>query len=415
MKTPTATAALLAAKAVALCAACVVALCLPGRAWAHFDGRASIRVVHLAYDRGGMTAYYRVSLAALGAAPYVVARMESGQPFRYVDMARLAPLAAARVLAAGHAVMVDGREVVPAVLAAAVHVRGSVPPFATPEQARVAALAATPLPAAMPEIADVVLDAAVRYPGVGPSAFRLVGRIAGGTLGEAPLTSVLLSHRGGGVEQYRLDGTPGAWVDVNPPLWLSAWQFVRAGAAHILEGADHLLLVVCLVAGSAGLRAIALRITAFSIGHACSIAASFYGLLPEQPWLPPAVELLIALSVLATALLLVGRTERGGAPALLFLVGLVHGCGLAYGLRALLSASGPNVVASLFSFNAGVEVGQLLIGAAVWLVLTGVRSAAPGQGERVRRLVAVGVALVALGWCVERAGAMRDALQGIVV
>ena len=96
------------------------------------------------------------------------------------------------------------------------------------------------------------------------------------------------------------------------------------------------------------------------------------------------------------------------------LVGLVHGCGLAYGLRALLSTSGPNVVASLFSFNAGVEAGQLVVGAAVWLVLTGVRTAVPGQGDRVRRLVALGVALVSLGWCVERAGAMRDALQGLV-
>jgi hypothetical protein len=410
----TATAALLAAKAVALFAAGVVIACLPGRAWAHFDGRASIRVVHVTYDRAGMTAYYRVSLAALGPAPYVITRTESGQPFRYVDMEKLTPLAAARVLAAGHAVAVDGRQIAPDVLAAAVHVRGSVPPFATPAQARAATLAATALPAAMPEIADVVLDAAVHYPGVGPSAFRLVGRIAGGVLGEAPLTSVVLSHRAGGVEQYRLDGIPGAYVDVNPPLWLSAWQFVRAGAAHILEGADHLLLVVCLVAGSAGLRAIALRITAFSIGHACSIAASFYGLLPEQPWLPPAVELLIALSVLATALLLMGRHERGGAPVLLLLVGLVHGCGLAYGLRALLSASGPNVVASLVSFNAGVEAGQLVVGAAVWLVLMGMRTAAPGQGDRVRRLVALGVALVSLGWCVERTGAVRDALQGIL-
>lgn len=409
------TAALLAAKAVALFAAGVVALCLPGRAWAHFDGRASIRVVHVTYDRGGMTAYYRMSLAALGPAPYVVTRMESGQPFRYVDMAKLAPLAAARALAAGHAVAVDGRPVRPDVLAAAVHVRGDVPPFATPDQAHAATLAPTALPAATPEIADVVLDAAVRYPGVGPSAFRFTGKIAGGTLGEAPLTTVVLSHRAGRVEQYRLDGTPGAYVDVNPPLWLSAWQFVHAGAAHILEGADHLLLVVCLVAGSAALGAIALRITAFSIGHACSIAASFYGLLPEQPWLPPAVELLIALSVLGTALLLAGRTERAGAPALLLLVGLVHGCGLAYGLRALLSASGPNVAASLFAFNAGVEAGQLVVGAAVWLVLAGIRTAAPGQGDRVRRLVALGVALVSLTWCLERAGAMRDALQGIVV
>jgi hypothetical protein len=122
----------------------------------------------------------------------------------------------------------------------------------------------------MPDIGDVVLDAAIAYSGVRPAAFRFAGTLAPGKLSDAPLNTILLSHRGGTTDQYRMDG---AAIDVNPPWWLSAWQFIRAGAAHILEGFDHLLLVVCLVAADLRARAIALRITAFSVGHACSIAS----------------------------------------------------------------------------------------------------------------------------------------------
>jgi hypothetical protein len=403
--------AVLAAKFAAVCAAVLVAACLPGSAWAHFDGRVSVRVVHFTYDAAGMTAYYRVSLAPVaqaGPASYVVAKKESGLWFHYVDTAAVDPLAAARVLAAAHTVSVAGRAVAPVVLAAAVHVKGTVPPFATPAQARAAALAATPLPADMPDIGDVVLDAAVAYPGVRPAAFRFAGTLAPGTLSDAPLNTILLSHRAGTTDQYRMDGAP---VEVNPPLWLSAWQFIRAGAAHILEGFDHLLLVVCLVAGGLRLRAVALRITGFSAGHACSIAAAFYGLLPDRAWMIPGVELLIALSVLGTALLMLGRRQHPGAPALTFVVGLVHGCGLAVGLRALLSDTGPNVVASLVSFNVGVEAGQLLVGGAVGLLLACARNALPGQDERVRRLVALGVAVVSLGWVAARAGPAWVAFQ----
>jgi hypothetical protein len=172
-----------------------------------------------------------------------------------------------------------------------------------------------------------------------------------------------------------------------------------------------MLLVVCLVAGNLRLRAIALRITAFSVGHACSIAASFHGLLPDRPWVIPGVELLIALSVLGTALPMVGKRQHGGAPAPTFVVGLVHGCGLAVGLRELLSDTGPNVAASLVSFNVGVEAGQLLIGAAVWLLLAGARRVVPNQDGQVSRGVALGVALVSLAWVADRTGPVWDALQ----
>jgi hypothetical protein len=199
-------------------------------------------------------------------------------------------------------------------------------------------------------------------------------------------------------------------ITVNPPALQAFLQFVRAGAAHILDGYDHLLLVVCLVAGDLRLRAIALKISAFSAGHALSIVAGFYGVLPQAEWSEPVIELLIALSVLGAALML--ARQRGAAhPALLtFLVGVVHGCGLAIGLRAILSDSGPNIVTSLLSFNVGVEMGQLAVGAGVWLLLCAAQTLPRAGAARIRGAIALTAAVIALLWVGDRAPPAWNAL-----
>lgn len=388
----------------ALLLACLLAL--PGPASAHADGRVNVRVVHFTYQPEGMTAYYRLSLPQLGAAPYVLARRESGLVFYYADPALLAARPAALALAAGHTIAVEGTPVKPVVLSAAVHVKGSVPPFSNPDQARQAATQQAPAAAQSAiEIDNAVLDAALFYPGVRaatPFAFSSV--LSAGELSDAAVNTILVSHADGAPAQYRAAGLLDSPIQVNPPALQAVWQFIGAGAAHILEGLDHLLLVVCLVAGDLRLRAIALRITAFSAGHAVSIVASFYGWLPDANWMAPAIEFLIALSVLGAALLMIGNRSRFGTPAVTGVVGLVHGCGLAFGLRDMLSDTGPNIVASLLSFNAGVEIGQLLIGAAVWVVFRLTQA-----GGRLRRGVAFGVSAISLFWVMDRAVPLWDA------
>jgi hypothetical protein len=396
-----------------------------GAAWAHADGRANIRVVHFTYDAAGMTAYYRVSLALLargpgGAlAPYAMARSESGRTFHYVRAGALdtAATMAAAALATGHAVTLDGASVAPRLLSAVIHVKGAVPPFANAEQARLAtrppSSAASPPPQgeALIEIGDMLLDAAVFYPAVRPDTpFAFSSALQAGQLNDAPIHSVLLSHAAGATTQYSHSGVLTGAITVNPPALQAFLQFVRAGAAHILDGYDHLLLVVCLVAGDLRLRAIALKISAFSAGHALSIVAGFYGVLPQAEWSEPVIELLIALSVLGAALML--ARQRGAAhPALLtFLVGVVHGCGLAIGLRAILSDSGPNIVTSLLSFNVGVEMGQLAVGAGVWLLLCAAQTLPRAGAARIRGAIALTAAVIALLWVGDRAPPAWNAL-----
>lgn len=395
-------------------AACwlLLSLCLGGAARAHVDARVNMRVLHFDYDAAGMTAYYRLSLplavGAAQAAPYIVARKESGHVFYYADQARLRadPLGAGALVAAGHVVTLDGRAVAPRLLSAAAHARGQVPPFATLEQARRAA-GAPSFPGHLPDIeaGNVLLDVAVLYPGVrGGAEFGFASTLDAGPLSEAPVRNIFVSHAGGKATHYASDGLLGSPVTINPPLLRAVREFVAAGAAHILEGFDHLLFVVCLVLADLRLRPVALKISAFSVGHSLSLAAGFYGWLPAAAWVAPTVELLIALSVLGSALLMFG--QRGGgrnSVAIACLVGLIHGCGLAFGLREMLSDSGPNIVASLLSFNLGVEAGQLMVGAAIWSVFRLARAFSAGLGRWLRAALALAGIAVSLFWVMERA------------
>jgi hypothetical protein len=77
--------------------------------------------------------------------------------------------------------------------------------------------------------------------------------------------------------------------------------------------------------------------------------------------------------------------------------GLVHGAGFANYLRSLFSGS---IVVPLFGFNAGIELGQLLILAVAAVVLSGVDRL---LGHRARVVaVSATVVLVAGSMAVER-------------
>jgi hypothetical protein len=395
----------------------------PDDASAHADGRVNIRVVHFTYHPAGMTAYFRLSLPQVGrsatgaVAPYIVARRESGRMFYYASEAILGadPMVAAAQLAAGHLVAVQGKAVAPVVLSAAIHVKGAVPPFSNADQARQAVRAAplsrSPV-APDTEIDNVLLDAAVLYPAVGREVpFEFSSVLSAGDLSDAPVNTILVSHAEGATTQYSHSGYLGQAITVNPPALQAIWQFIRAGAAHILEGFDHLLLVICLVVVDLRLRAIAMKITAFSAGHAVSIVAGFYGLLPGASWVAPVIELLIALSVLGAALLIIGKHDKVNSAMLTCVVGAVHGFGLALGLRRILSDTGPNIVTSLVSFNVGVEFGQLIIGAGIWLLFRMAQAAPWPKVGRLRLAVALAASGISLLWIGDRTLPVWDAIR----
>ena len=192
--------------------------------------------------------------------------------------------------------------------------------------------------------------------------------------------------------------------------------FVALGVEHILTGWDHLAFLFLLIVIARRLREVVLLVTGFTVGHSITLGAAALGAVVPNP---RAVEAVIAASILIVALenVNVERARGGfvliGAALLLFaasasagalpafwglalftacyfallrsfagagrlrwaiacLFGFVHGLGFS---GVLLEQELPRakLVAALFGFNLGVELGQLAVVAAIWPLLTWLR------------------------------------------
>jgi hypothetical protein len=158
-------------------------------------------------------------------------------------------------------------------------------------------------------------------------------------------------------------------VSLNPMWYEAAAGFVALGIAHILSGVDHLLFLLCLVIPLRGLRQVVPIVTAFTVAHSVTLLGSAYDLAPQGAWFPPFVETVIAASVVYMALENILGADLGRRWLVTGLFGLVHGFGFSYGLKENLQFAGRHLLVSLFSFNVGIEIGQLLVLAVMLPVL----------------------------------------------
>ena len=137
-----------------------------------------------------------------------------------------------------------------------------------------------------------------------------------------------------------------------------AVDYTRFGVEHILTGFDHLMFVLAIALLVRSRTALVLAITAFTLAHSLTLAATVLGWL----WLPSAaVETTIALSIVLACAECLRPTDSLAhrAPWLVtFAFGLLHGMGFA---SALLETGLPSehVPSALLFFNVGVELGQL--------------------------------------------------------
>jgi hypothetical protein len=170
---------------------------------------------------------------------------------------------------------------------------------------------------------------------------------------------------------FLLRDDPGL-VRLDPRWHQAALRFVVAGFWHILEGADHLLFVACLVIPFRRLRPLVVIVTAFTVGHSISLIASAFGFVPDALWFPPLVETLIAVTIVAMALENIVQAAQGGNGGksggdvtrrwiIAFAFGIVHGFGFSFALRESLQFAGDHLLTALFGFNLGVEIGQLTV------------------------------------------------------
>ncbi len=176
-------------------------------------------------------------------------------------------------------------------------------------------------------------------------------------------------------------------------------RFVPAGIQHILIGPDHILFLIGLLLLGGSVRRLFLVVTSFTIAHSVSLSIAALNILS-----PPSrvVEPLIALSIVYVGcdnlLIRGGRDVRAW---IAFTFGLVHGFGFASVLREM-DLPQRALGWSLFSFNVGVEIGQLLVVVLVASALATLRHRSEAAGQRLAFAGSVVVVLAGTFWFVQR-------------
>ena len=92
-----------------------------------------------------------------------------------------------------------------------------------------------------------------------------------------------------------------------------------------------------------------------------TLIGTAYGLAPPGAWFPPFIETAIAVSIFYMALENIVGASLQHRWVIAGLFGLVHGFGFADILSEQLQFAGSNLLVALFSFNVGIEIGQLAV------------------------------------------------------
>jgi hypothetical protein len=151
--------------------------------------------------------------------------------------------------------------------------------------------------------------------------------------------------------------------------------YFTLGLQHIadLKGYDHILfiLTLCVVYSLKEWKRVLILITAFTIGHSLTLVLATLDLIRVDGDL---IEFLIPLTIFLTALANIFSKKQSVSPLIHYLkyaaalfFGLIHGLGFSNYLRSLLGTE-KGLVLPLFSFNVGIEAGQILIVTAIMIL-----------------------------------------------
>src|SRR5438094_1439519 len=206
---------------------------------------------------------------------------------------------------------------------------------------------------------QALLDVLIEYP-IGSATSRFSIEPALARLGVRTTTVLRFIPPNGSERAFEYVGDPGL-VRLDPRWHQAALRFVSLGFEHILGGIDHLLFIFCLVIPFRRVRPLIAIVTSFTVAHSITLIASAAGFAPDALWFPPLIETLIAASIVYMALENIVGANVKRRWLITFGFGLVHGFGFSFALRQTLQFAGSHLLTSLFSFNIGVELGQLLV------------------------------------------------------
>ena len=250
------------------------------------------------------------------------------------------------------------------------------------------------------------LDAHFIYPISSPKSVFKIQTLVAADLGNHAKLTVRYVPFGERSRAMIITGGSGP-VALNPAWYQAAVGFVILGTEHILSGTDHLLFLFCLVIPFRRLRGLIPVITAFTLAHSVTLIGSAYHLAPRGAWFPPFVETAIACSIVYMALENIVGADLRRRWLITGMFGLVHGFGFSYALGQQLQFAGSHLLVSLFSFNIGIELGQLCVLALMLPALSLFRRVVP---ERMGVIILSAiVAHTGWHWMMERWQVLRQA------
>lgn len=183
--------------------------------------------------------------------------------------------------------------------------------------------------------------------------------------------------------------------------------YFKMGWSHILstDASDHLLFIAALTImyTVADWKKLTILVTAFTTGHALTLFLAATNLVVVDTVL---VEFAIPCTILITSLMnliLKGDQDRsqGFSYGLALGFGLVHGLGYANYIRMMLS-SDQHMVWGLFSFNVGLEAGQIIVVLLLLFMVWMTSKAGKNAHRYLVRFVSLAVLLFSLLMIIER-------------
>lgn len=177
-------------------------------------------------------------------------------------------------------------------------------------------------------------------------------------------------------------------------------QYLFIGFNHVIPlGLDHILFIVCLYFLNSNLKSVFIQCAIFTIAHSLTLGLSSIGYIIPNP---NVIEPLIAISILFTSVenILHNNLNRWRL-VVIFIFGLIHGMGFANALSEF-GLPSSHFFVSLLLFNLGVEIGQLLIVASIYLLIAKWFSNKVWYKERVVYPISMVTGSIAFYWTIQR-------------